>query len=542
MKGGKSSGSDAIDSFSLKLAAPLIEDALEHLINLSIRTSSFSTFWKHQLIFPHHKKSEKTKIENFRPVSHLVEVGKLVEYAINDQVIDHFLANDLFHENHHGGLPHHSTATALIQLHDMFLEAAESKKLTAALLLDQSAAYDLLDHSILLRKLAAYNFDQKTIRWFQSYLEGRSQSVQVETKESSKENLKDHAAPQGSILGGLLFIINENDFPACRIEGESVLFVDDDTDCVSDHDPEKLVEKIEIEAERSCDWLRDNRMCVAGQKSKLLIIGTKELRKKRLGDRVQSILVDGKVVMETKSEKLLGVILNNHLTWHDHLHGETWRPDGENSPGLIPQLAQRVGILRRLSSFTSKKRLRGIAAGLFYSKLAYCLPLYINTWGLDSYKVAGTRSSSFTKEDNRKLQVLQNRVARLLIVREVRNNYKVDKKYINMSTEELLTRSEDLSVQQMGALQTLLMTKKIMMSQKPKYLAEKLQRMKSRGTRSGTTLPEEKIRLGISREGFVERSTKLYNLLPENIKSEENLNKFKKAVKDWVKLKIAVKP
>ena len=55
MKGGKSSGSDAIDSFSLKLAAPLIEDALEHLINLSIRTSSFSTFWKHQLIFPHHK-------------------------------------------------------------------------------------------------------------------------------------------------------------------------------------------------------------------------------------------------------------------------------------------------------------------------------------------------------------------------------------------------------------------------------------------------------------------------------------------------------
>ena len=198
--------------------------------------------------------------------------------------------------------------------------------------------------------------------------------------------------------------------------------------------------------------------------------------------------------------------------------------------------------MRRLSSFTSKKRLRGIAAGLFYSKLNYCLPLYINTWGLDSYKVAGTRSSSFTKEDNRKLQVLQNRVARLLIVREVRNNYKEDKKYINMSTEELLTRSEDLSVQQMGALQTLLMTKKIMMSQKPKYLAEKLQRMKSRGTRSGTTLPEEKIRLGISREGFVERSTKLYNLLPENIKSEENLNKFKKAVKDWVKLKIAVKP
>ena len=75
MKGGKSSGSDGIDSYSLKLAAPLIEEALEHLINLSFRTSSFSTFWNHQLIFPHHKKSDKNVIKNIRSVSHLVEIG-----------------------------------------------------------------------------------------------------------------------------------------------------------------------------------------------------------------------------------------------------------------------------------------------------------------------------------------------------------------------------------------------------------------------------------------------------------------------------------
>ena len=179
MKGGKSCGIDGIDSFSLKLAAPLIEETLEHLINLSIRTNTFSSFWKHQLIFPLHKKSAKNELKNFRPVSHLVEVGKLIEYAVYDQVTEHFHANNLFHENHHGGLPHHSTATALIQLHDMFLEAAKNKKLTAALLLDQSAAYDLLDHEILLLKLAVYNFDENSISWFQSYLEGRSQSVQV---------------------------------------------------------------------------------------------------------------------------------------------------------------------------------------------------------------------------------------------------------------------------------------------------------------------------------------------------------------------------
>ena len=77
--------------------------------------------------------------------------------------MEHFTTNGLFHSNHHGGLSNHSTATALIQLHNMFLEAAENKKLTAALLLDQSAAYDLLDHPILLKKLAAYNFHEDSI-------------------------------------------------------------------------------------------------------------------------------------------------------------------------------------------------------------------------------------------------------------------------------------------------------------------------------------------------------------------------------------------
>ena len=132
-----------------------------------------------------------------------------------DQIIEHFITNDLFHGNHHGGLPHHSTTTALVQLQDMFLQAAKSKKLTGALLLDQSAAYDLLDHSILLKKLKVYNFDQNSINWFKSYLSDRSQSVQVETKQSPLQDLGDHAAPQGSVLGGILFIINENDFPAC---------------------------------------------------------------------------------------------------------------------------------------------------------------------------------------------------------------------------------------------------------------------------------------------------------------------------------------
>ena len=82
MKAKRIHGVDWIDSFSLKAASPLIEDCLMHLINLSIRKSRFSSRWKPQLIFPTHKKNEKDKLENYRPVSHLVQVGKMVEYAI----------------------------------------------------------------------------------------------------------------------------------------------------------------------------------------------------------------------------------------------------------------------------------------------------------------------------------------------------------------------------------------------------------------------------------------------------------------------------
>ena len=133
----------------------------------------------------------------------------------------------------------------------MFLKASEDKKLTAALLLDQSAAYDLLDHIILLKKLALYGFHEDTIQWFQSYLSERSQSVQVEAQQSCRQELGDHAAPQGSILCGLLFIINENDFPACRDEGDSILFVDDDTDVVDSDNPVELIQKIQNEANLS---------------------------------------------------------------------------------------------------------------------------------------------------------------------------------------------------------------------------------------------------------------------------------------------------
>ena len=139
-----------------------------------------------------------------------------MEYAVYCQIVEHFIIYDLFHPNHHGSIANHSTVTALIQLVDLWLDAAERKELSAVCLLDQSAAYYLLCHRTLRKKLELYRSDATSIDWLMSYLAGRTQIVQVESKTSSPLEGGEHAVPQGSVLGGLLHVINSNDFPDCH--------------------------------------------------------------------------------------------------------------------------------------------------------------------------------------------------------------------------------------------------------------------------------------------------------------------------------------
>ena len=520
MKGSRVHGVDWIDGYSLKVSAPILEDSLLHLVNLSIRMSRFSACWKPQLIQPFHKKKAKDSVENYRPVSHLVQVGMIVEYAAQFQILEHFVRNDLFHHNHHGSLAHHSTATAVIQLFDYWLDAAEHQELSAVCLLDQSAAYDLLCHRTLSEKLALYNFDEAAIAWILSYLGGRTQLVKVESKCSDPLDCDDNGAPQGSVLGGLLHLINSNDFPDCHDEGEAVVYVDDDSDSVHHADPAALRELIQQEAKNSADWLTDNRLCVAGDKSKLMVIGTRKLRTQKLHEEMQ-IEVDGKEITESESEKLLGVVINNELTWSNHLYGD------EENEGLVPQLSKRLGILKKLSTRMSKKRLRLFASGIFYSKLNYCLPVFGNVFGLDKYKEENNRYTSYTMADNNSLQVLQNKLNRLL----------TGSPY-NTPTIELLQQTNSLSIQQMIAFQTIVMTFKILKSKKPSYLSNKIQE----NSRSGGRLNQPNLSLSISKEGFIFRGITLMNMLDDSIRSENKVETFKARLWEWVKSNIAAKP
>ena len=528
-KGNRSSGIDYIDGYSIKLAAPIIEDILIHLVNLTIDNSEFPALWKINKVSPQFKKGDKTKGENWRPVTDIVFVSKLAEAAVYDQVSEHFSANNLWHPNHHGFRPNHSTASAISQMYDFWIRGAEKTELSAALLLDLSAAFDVVDHFILLEKLKLYNFSPKTISWFKSYLENRKQVVVVESMSSDPKEVGEQGVPQGSLLGPILFIIFYNDFPDVRDDGSSVLYADDDTDNVSDSNPDVLEQKIQHEANKSTSWVHDNKLVCSGAKTKLLVIGTKELRKSKLtnNNKVFEINVAGHAVTESTSERLLGVIINNTLTWEHHLYGN------EEHRGLIPKLSQRAGIIRKLSFIMPREKLKTIAEGIFFSLLNYCIDSFGNVWGLDSYDEENRKSTAFWKEDNRKLQVLMNKVLRSLTGLEYETPVPV-----------LLESSGQLSVHQRSALFTLTSVHKTLQSKHPAYSHSvlKLPPEYVQNPRHPSNCNRVEYKHSLSRGGYFYRGSKLFNQIPPSLANIEKHKVFKKSARKWIQENIPPLP
>ena len=189
--------------------------------------------------------------------------------------------------------------------------------------------------------------------------------------------------------------------------------------------------------------------------------------------------------------------------------------------------------MKKMARVMNRKNLDFFASGMFYSKLSYCLPVFGNVLGMEQYSDQNSRYQSYTLKDNQKLQALQNNLNRLLL------NAKYD-----TPTEELLRKTGTLSVQQMIAFQTAVLGFKIMRAGKPSYIAQRMQkkktRMNLREDLGRVIVPRRK--LGISREGFICRATMLLNCIDEDLRNEDKLERFKVGLQRWVKTNIPTKP
>ena len=307
-----------------------------------------------------------------------------------------------------------------------------------------------------------------------------------------------------------------------------MVYVDDDSDTVQAKNEEELTNKLVNETQNTVEWLKDNKMVVAGGKSKILVMGTDQLRRARLTNKI-SINVDGTMIEESKSERLLGAIVNNRMTWHEHLYG-----DKENE-GLLSQLKKRVTCLKRLSRYMGKDTLKNVSNGIFYSKLNYCLAVYGNVKGLNETYRGPNRMHGLTSQDINKLQVLQNNVNRIISGAPYRT-----------PTEDLLRDTDSLSVMQLMALYTVMLVRRVTNSGKPKYLANRLKlEEEDRNTRrawSGPKIALPACRLESSKSGFIYRGASLFNSLPVSVRNERKLKPFKNGARKWIKENISIRP
>ena len=176
------------------------------IVNTSIVTYLYPNSWKLPHVIPFFKSGDPDEVGNYRPISLLPIISKLLEKIISNQLIEYLENNNLLSHTQHSFRPHISTETALMKLSENIYKNIDEKKISLLILLDLSKAFDSVSNNILLKKCMDLNIDPG---WFKSYLEDRYQSVRLGDTISSCKPIQ-FGVPQGSILGPIFFIIYIN--------------------------------------------------------------------------------------------------------------------------------------------------------------------------------------------------------------------------------------------------------------------------------------------------------------------------------------------
>ena len=354
-----------------------IKSVLLFIVNGSLTSGIFPESCKMAVVRPtiknHNGDTDDTK--EYRPVSNLSFISKLIERIVADQTNSHLEEEALHCPVQSGYRKHHSCETLMTKMFDDIITEIEEKKTVALILLDLSAAFDTIDHAILLKKLQTdYGFNGVVLSWFKSYLSNRSFSVLIEYQLSESGFLW-FGVPQGSILGPLLFILYTKYLSQiAKRHGLEIQLYADDSQLYFGFRPlqdelqtKDLTVRIENCLSDIRDWMRTNFMKLNSEKTKIVLLGTKDLLRKSgsfqidVGDEKSLSSSDG-----SKGVKSLGVRIDENL----------------NMRQQIAQVRQSsfyaISNLGRLKNILSVDVRLMLIKQLILSKVDYHNALYVN--------------------------------------------------------------------------------------------------------------------------------------------------------------------
>ena len=455
-----------------------IVPSITKLINLSLSTAKVPKSWKQANVIPIFKKGDKDDINNYRPVSILSCVNKIMEKIVFKHVYNYIKDNNLISPHQSGFKPGDSTVNQLSYLYHVFSEALDKKKDVHIVFCDISKAFDRVWHDGLIYKLKKFGIHGDLLNWFKDYLTDRQQKVIIRGQHSELGHIK-AGVPQGSIVGPMLFLVYINDL--INVVGSNArLFADDTSLYIDFDDPTEAKNILDTDLLNIQNWAKQWLVNSSPPKTKAMTVSFKKHQSPPL--RFQDT-----DLADVDSHKHLGLTLSKNLSWSVHISN------------IIKSASPMADVLRKLKYKVDRESLEKIYFSFIRPKLEYGSEIW------DGCK----------KQDAEMLENFQLDMAR--IVTGARRGTSHDLLYEELKWTLLRDRRYNIKIKQFCD---------IIEGNSPNYLSDLVPKpVNPRNLRNSKNIPPIKCRTEVFRRSFLPSSITLWNELPVEVRNIEAITK-----------------
>ena len=347
----------------MKIIASSISILLTTIFKNSLTTGIVPPEYKHAIITPILKKHKHdiNDLKNYRPISQLPTISKLLERVVTIQLKDFLYSNNLIDNYQSAYRTNHSTETTVIDVLDSIITSLDNNNHTQLLLLDLSAAFDTLDHDILKHRLIEIGIINTALDWMMSFVSNRTFTVKI-GKEYSNYNSFDTGVPQGSVLGPLLFIIYIIPLSSVIRQFKHVKYHLYADDILLYTELSKYNSEFDNELSNCANaiyaWLTDNKLSLNTNKSELLNIPSNY-------SNFPQIFINNNEITPSTSIRYLGVIIDDNVNMNRHVSS------------MCKKANYELYKIRKIGHYLNKRATTILTNSLVFSSLDYCNSLLI---------------------------------------------------------------------------------------------------------------------------------------------------------------------